>query len=206
MLKPLKPLFLAALLCAAASSQAAITVYTSQVAFLGATSAPGYDSYDDLDVDLYDETLDRTAGSYAYQAYAAGGLYGAGGGTDHWLSTNLRSSPIVFQNFSSGVSAFGGNFFGSDISGQFVAGGNLVLTALDGTTLTYALNGTTESSFLGFVSDSALTSVTLATDGGLYWPTANDVVLAAAVPEPATYGMLLAGLGFVGAVARRRRA
>ena len=204
MFKPVKPLILAAMLCAAASSQAAITVYTSQADFLSATSAPGYDNYDDLTVDLYDETIDRTAGSYTYQAYAVGGLYGAGGGTDHWLSTNQRLSPIVFQNFSTGVSAFGGNFFGSDIGGQYVSGGNLVLTADDGSTLTYALNNTTVDSFLGFVSDSALTSVTLGTDGaGIYWPTANNVVLA--VPEPATYGMLLAGLGFVGAMARRRR-
>ena len=205
MLKPLKPLVLAALLCAAAGSQAAITVYTSQADFLAATSAPGYDSYDDLTVDLLGDTLDRTAGGYGYQAYSFGGLYGAGTGTDHWLSTNVRTDPIEFRNFSSGVSAFGGNFFASDIAGEYVASGNLVLTASDGSTLTYALNNATQGSFVGFVSDAALSSVTLATDGGLYWPTANDVVLAAAVPEPATYGMLLAGLGFVGAIARRRR-
>jgi hypothetical protein len=36
-----------------------------------------------------------------------------------------------------------------------------------------------------------------------YWPTANNVILA--VPEPATYGTLLAGLGFMAAMARRRR-
>lgn len=199
----MKSLCLAVLLCAAASSQAAITTYTNQADFLAAVSAPGYDSYDDLTIDLYGTTLDRTAGAYAYQAYAAGGLYGAGTDTDHWLSTNLSLDPIVFQNFSSGVSAFGGNFFGSDISGAYVPNGNLVLTAEDGSTVTYALNGATQGTFLGFVSDTALSSVVLSTDGGAYWPTANNVVLA--VPEPASYGMMLAGLGCVGVIARRRR-
>jgi len=203
--KTLKPLFLAALLCAAASSQAAITVYTSQSAFLGAVANPGYDSFDDLELDLYDDVLNRTAGAYGYQAAATGGLYGAGSAADGWLSTNLRLSPIVFQNFTGGVSSFGGNFFASDVGGQYVAGGNLVLTAADGTSLTYALNNATQASFVGFVSDAALTSVTFATDGGLYWSTANNVVLAAAVPEPATWGMLLAGLGIAGTAARRRR-
>ena len=199
----LKPLCLAALLCAGASAQAAITVYTSQAGFLSAVSAPGYDSYDDLAVVGYGDTLIRSAGGYRYDAYSAGGLYGAGGaGGDYWLSNNVRSDPIVFRNFAGGVSAFGGNFFTSDIAGRYVFG-NLVLTAADGTALTYKLNNTTTDSFLGFVSDSALVSVTLATDGGMYWPTANNVVLA--VPEPATYGMLLAGIGLVGVGARRRR-
>ncbi len=198
-----KALSLAALLCAAASSQAAITTYTNQADFLTAISAPGYDSYDDLTVDPYGATLDRTAGAYAYQAYAAGGLWGAGGGTDHWLSTNRSLDPIVFQNFGGGVTAFGGNFFGSDISGGFTPNANLVLTAEDGSTVSYALNGATEVGFLGFVSDSALNSVVLSTDGGPWWPTANNVVLA--VPEPASYGMMLAGLGCVGMAARRRR-
>jgi hypothetical protein len=34
--------------------------------------------------------------------------------------------------------------------------------------------------------------------------TYSGEVTVSAVPEPATYGMLLAGLGLVGAVARRR--
>jgi hypothetical protein len=98
------------------------------------------------------------------------------------------------------VSAFGGNFFATDFVGQYTTG-NLVLTAMDGSALTYSLNGATTSSFLGFVSSSPLTEVRLGTAGS-YWPTANNVVLA--VPEPATYGMLLAGLGFVGVMSRRR--
>jgi hypothetical protein len=35
---------------------------------------------------------------------------------------------------------------------------------------------------------------------------AQDFALAAAVPEPQTYAMLLAGLGAVGFIARRRKA
>jgi hypothetical protein len=101
------------------------------------------------------------------------------------------------------VSAFGGNFFASDIAGQFVPDGTMVLTAVDGGTLTYDLTGATTGSFVGFVSTAPLSSVTLGTDGGEYWPTANNVVLA--VPEPATYGMMLVGMTLLGVAARRRR-
>ena len=198
----LKPLCLAALLCAAAGAQAAITVYTSEAAFLGAVSAPGVDTFDDLTVAPYGDTVFRTAGAYNYQAYSATGIWGAGGPSDFWLSNNIRYNPIVFSNFTSGVSAFGGNFFASDVAGEHVPNGTLVLTAVDGGTLTYDLAGATTASFVGFVSTSPLASVSLGTDGGAYWPTANNVVLA--VPEPATYGMLLAGIGLLGIAARRR--
>jgi hypothetical protein len=199
----LKPLCLAAMLCGAAGAQAAITVHTSEAAFLSAVSAPGVDTFDDLTVASYGDVVHRTAGAYDYQAYSATGIWGAGGPSDFWLSNNLRYNPIVFSNFSGGVSAFGGNFFASDVAGQFVPNGTLVLTAVDGGTLTYDLYGATTSSFIGFVSTSPLTSVSLGIDGGPYWPTANNVVLA--VPEPATYGMMLAGVTLLGFAARRRR-
>jgi hypothetical protein len=193
----------AVLLCAAAAAQADITVYTSQADFLAAVSAPGIDTYDDLTISNHGEHLSRIAGTYTYDIYSATGLYGAGGaGGDFWLSNNRRTNPIVFSNFGSDVTAFGGNFFASNVLGQYTTG-NLVLTAIDGSVVTYDLNGAAATDFLGFVSTTPLAAITLATDGGAgYWPTANNVVLA--VPEPATYGMLLAGLGFIGLMSRRR--
>jgi hypothetical protein len=50
------------------------------------------------------------------------------------------------------------------------------------------------------VPSTAIRSITLASASDGCWPTANNVVLA--VPEPATYGMFLAGLGFLGLMAR----
>jgi hypothetical protein len=200
---PLKAVALAAALTAGASAQAAITVYTNQTDFVNNVVAPGYDTFDDLRVVSYADTLYRHAGAYDYRAYSATGLYGAGGpGGDYWLSNNDNRLPIVFSDFSNGAQAFGGYFFPTDVAGQYT-GGSVVLTAVDGTAYTYNLNGATTGSFLGFVSDAPLLSVTLGTDGGGYWPTANNVIVA--VPEPATYGMLLAGMGLVGVAARRRR-
>jgi len=198
----LKTLCLAALLCAAGAAQAGIAVYTNQADFLGAVSAPGIDTFDDLSVGPYGDTLYRTAGAYDYQAYSEGGLWGVGGPGDVSLSNNVRTNPIVFSQFGAGVSAFGGNFFPTNLGGEYVPG-TVALTAADGSILRYDLTGATPSSFVGFVSSAPLASVTLGTAGGDYWPTANNVVLA--VPEPATYGMLLAGLSLLGMTARRRR-
>lgn len=202
----LKPLVLAALLLGATAAQAEITIFTNQSAFNATVTAPGVDTYDDLDIMFYDSPLSRTAGAYSYTASSVGGLYGAGVPGDHWLSNNNLLDPIVFSGFSAGVTAFGGNFFGSDVNGQFIPNTSVTLTAMDGSTASYTLNNTTTGSFLGFVSDSPLQSVSL-TSMGTYWPTANNVTLAMAapVPEPGTYSMLLGGMALLGCAARRRR-
>ena len=205
----LKCLSLAALLCSAAAARADITVYTNQAAFLAATTAQGVDTFDDLEVMSYASPLQRSAGAYTYRASSgpvSDLLFGAGVPGDHWLSNNVRSDSITFSNFCGCVTAVGGNFFGSDITGAFIPGANMILTASDGTTTTTAyLNDTTLTSFLGFVSTTPLSSVVL-TSGGLYWVTANNLTLAMAapVPEPASYGMLLAGLCLLGGLAVRR--
>ena len=199
----LKPLCFAALLCAAAAAQAGITVYTSQAAFLAAVHAPGVDTFDDLVGPIPGpDFLHRTAGGYTYDVYSFAGLFGADGGpTDGWLSNNFNTSPIVFSNFSGGVRAFGGHFFTIDSMGGYTLG-DIVLTGIDGGVLTYNLNGAATTDFLGFVSSTPLAAITLTpgADPGWY-AAANNVVLA--VPEPAAYGMLLAGLGLVGAMTRR---
>jgi hypothetical protein len=204
----LKTLSLAALLCAAAVAHADVTVYTDRASFLAAVGQPGTDTFDDLAVQPYPSPLTRMAGAYGYRASAgpATGFFPAGSGTDIWLSVETETDAITFSNFASGVRGFGGNFFGSDVNGAFSPGRTMVLTATDGSTIrTVTVENTTISSFLGFVSSDPLVSVTLnaaTTPADPFWPTANDVTLA--VPEPASLGMLVAGLALVGFAARRR--
>jgi hypothetical protein len=204
----LKTLSLAALLSAAAAAHADVAVYTDRAAFLAAVSMPGTDTFNNLAVQPFDTPLARLAGPHGYFASSgpANGFFPAGSAPDIWLATNTASDAITFSDFSPGVYAFGGNFFGTDITGSFTPGQTVVLTATDGATnWTVNLSNTTTATFLGFVSSDPLASVTLSPDGipgNVYWATANDVTLA--VPEPASYGMLLAGLGLVGFAARRR--
>jgi hypothetical protein len=203
----LKSLALAALLVLGSEpARADITVYTNQSAFIAAVSAPGIDSYDDLAPGFHDGALDRSAGSYHYTVGSENGLYGVGSGTDTYMSTAFAEDSLVFSGFSNGVGAFGGKFFGTDFIGEFIPSTSIVLTAMDGTTVTYRLDDATTDSFVGFVSSSGLASVSVGT-GGANWPTANDVTLAMAapVPEPGTWAMLLAGMTLLAAAARRRR-
>lgn len=209
----LKSLTLAVLLCtASAAAQADVTVFTDRASFLAALHLPAIDTFNDLTVSQTGTPLYRMAGPYSYQASAGpvSDFYPAGSGSDTWLANTVASDTITFSQFSAGLRAFGGNFFGSDVNGGFLPGQTMVLTASDGTTSrTVNLTNTTTSTFLGFLADNALASVTLRPDaipGSVYWVTANDVTMGMvnAVPEPETYGMLLAGLALVGYAARRR--
>jgi len=208
----LKPLALAALLATAGVSQAAITVVTSLAAFNAATAAPGTDTYAGFSIiNSTPSPVTRSAGPYSYTAAATPPDRFFGGGTtgNPFLSTTLAESTITFNAFTAGVRGVGGNFFASNISGQF-APGDVFLTATDASgTVTQTITGATMTSFLGFVSDGPITQVTLAavqpTIGGFLWPSADNLVLAAAVPEPGTYALLLAGIGVCGVMARRRR-
>jgi hypothetical protein len=206
----LKALSLAVLLCCtAAAAQADVLVFTDRTAFLAAVQAPGIDTFNDLSISPFPSPLMRTAGAYSYQASTLiGDFYPGGSAADIWLTTDSATDTTTFSGFSAGVQAFGGYFFGSDITGAFSPGRTMVLTATDGTiSRTVNLANTTTSTFLGFVSTTPLTSVSLRGEGVpgiVYWATANNVILAA-VPEPATYGMLLGGLALLGFAARRRR-
>lgn len=202
-------------LAVAGNANAAITIYSSTGAFDAATTAKGVDTFENLSITSSTSSpMTRSAGAYSYVASASTTtFFGAGSAADHWLSTNTATDTITFSGFTGGVSAIGGLFFASDITGLFGAGG-VTLTATDsfGATSTQLLSNATTSTFLGFVSTGTITSLTLTAVqpvGSFLWPTANNLTLAKtvaapAVPEPTTWAMMIGGLGLVGAMLRRR--
>ena len=210
----LKPLAAAALLAATGAAQAAITIYTDQASFLAAVISPvGVDTFAGFSIiGTTPSPITRAAGALGYTADTgpAGSFFGAGSPANPWLSTNTATDTVSFFNFTGGVGALGGNFFGSDIGGNF-AGGSVTLSATDADgTVEQTITGATTSSFLGFVSSTgALSSASLFSvqpgSGLPLWPTADNLTLAAAVPEPETYGMMLAGMALIASMARRRR-
>ena len=178
----------ATLLLAAGASQAAITVYTDQAAFLAAGSAPGVDTY--LGFSITGSTpspINRAAGPYNDTgAVTTTSFFGAGTVADPWLSTNTATDTITFNAFPPEVFAAGGLFFGSNVSGAFAAG-DITVVASDGngSVSTQTITGATQTSFRGFVSDFPLTSLTVQSvqpGGGFLWPTVDNLTLAIVAP------------------------
>jgi hypothetical protein len=123
------------------------------------------------------------------------------------LSTNNVTDKITFSTFTGGtIRAIGGNFFGSDINGAYFSG-DVTLVATDslGATSTQTITAATLTSFMGFASTGTITSLVVSTPGTVF-PTVDNLVLAqaAVVPEVGTWALMLAGLGTLGAVTRRR--
>jgi hypothetical protein len=194
----------AMLLCGTAN--AAITVYTSQSAFLAALSGTHVDTFNDLVVDLYPDTLIRSAGPYTYQVSSESGLFG-GMGTSAFLTNNFSVDPIVFSGFTGGVSAIGGFFFGSDEFGQPLSGDLIVLTIADtfGSTQ-HVISSSNTGTFRGFITNGTLASLDVDSDGSVF-PSVENLTLGmrSAVPEPTTWAFIIFGFGAVGYSMRRKQ-
>ena len=206
----------AAIVAAPTAAHAQFTVHTSLASFLAAVGANGTDTYTGFSiVGSTPSPINRSAGAYNYTASATtSSFFGAGTTANPWLSTNTATDAITFSAFSSTVRGIGGNFFGSNIAGAFLAG-DITLTATNasGSMVQTLINAST-STFLGFVSSSAITSLVVSSvqpTGAFLWPTVDNLILAEArpgsvVPEPSTYALLGTGLLFIGGISRRRRA
>jgi hypothetical protein len=196
------------------TAQAAITVYTSQASFLAAVTSPGVDTFTGFSISgSTPSPIARTAGSYGYTAaVSTTSFFGAGTTGNPWLSTNTATDTITFSGFTGGANAIGGNFFDSDILGNFAAGSITLVASDTGGTSSYTITGATTGSFLGFTSTTGITGLTVAAvqPATPIWPTVDNLTLAItnaapAVPEPASWAMMIAGFGLVGGAMRRRQ-
>lgn len=122
-----------------------------------------------------------------------------------FANDTLLMQGVVLSGAGSNVSFFGQQIGGGSLTLQ-VTGYNLAVydpDTIDGGDSVFSLrfNAPTDSSFLNGISSvqghqyNAGTDLKYAADGYL---------VLTPVPEPESYGMLLAGLGLIGAIARRR--
>jgi choice-of-anchor C domain-containing protein len=130
------------------------------------------------------------------------------------LDLNGASAATISQMFATTI---GQNYTVSfDMAGNFAGGGNKIITAgvTGDHTFTFDISGKssgnmgwTAQSFT-FQAVSALSTLHFSGDSSntYYGAALDNISVAAAVPEPETYGMMLAGLALLGAIARRKKA
>lgn len=196
----------AALMAASVSAQA--TVITTSLDSITGATVIGFESFDGLvnttgTVDL-DQGVTLSADTNAELSPSDRQL-GTNGAWSFFLNGFAASGSNGVLNFSfdtlkSGVSAFVSHNGGASLLVEaFGLGGNL----LESTTVTFAASSEfayDEGTTIGFLRNSTdIASVRFTGVGAV-------VDNVAAVPEPGTYALLLAGVAVMGAVARRRQA
>ena len=90
------------------AAHADLTVFTTEVSFLAAVTAPGVDTFTGFStISVTNSPISRAAGPYTYNASSATGFFGVGTVANPALSTHTDTDAITFFNLSGGASAIG---------------------------------------------------------------------------------------------------
>lgn len=207
----------------ATGAQATVTAYCSNSAVC--TGGTAFDaSFSQLasetfaDGDTYTTPQSKLAiletGSSYYTATMGNGLEFNNTGVNGMWAQDFANESVTIWNKQDDLTTTGASF--SAIGGDFFTtnslwkqnGGALTISVTDNSgTQTFALTSTSATSFVGFVSDSVIQKIVLTASGSNSYVTLANLVggtTVAAVPEPGSYAMLLAGLGMIGLMLRRR--
>jgi hypothetical protein len=187
-------------LVGAASAQ---TIYNNEAAFLAAVVGPSY--LEDFNNFTFGNPLNGTqtlwsapgANGYGWDASAAGGLYSNPGA----MSTNQAGDPLIFTTTGAPITAIGGRFANSDITGAIIPG--TITIHVDGAE--YVFEARPGEVFWGITQAAPISVIDFKADdpGVNSWVQVDHYRVGAAVPEPATVLAILAGLGVL--AARRRK-
>jgi len=192
----------AALSAAGFASAGSATVYTDLASFM-ANVAPGSHSENFAGVptgavpSLNFGPVNGFAYTVGTQVGAVSGLFNDPG----IVSTDNATDSLVVTFTGAPVTAVGGNFWASDIS-FFPTGTGITINLSDGSNVSYTSTGPAD--FRGFISDTAITSITIDAPDvpGNAWATMDNLVVGVAVPAPGAAAVL--GLAGIAGLRRRR--
>ena len=197
---------------------AAVTVYTDEAAFIDALASGSY----------FTETFDGESGgatgslNFAQDPFAfnvapvspgiGSNIYvytvqGTAGDVAFSASSLSAVTPVIVAfSGTEPVTAFGGYFIGSDVSGNTVSASVNLTAVIGGSTYTAPVITTPSSApvFRGYITDSgSFNSFTFDDPAADLWGGLSSITVGIAVPEPCT--TLLTSAAGVGLLLRRRR-
>ncbi len=194
------------------SAQAATTFYSNEAAFLSASGGSlTFESFENASmasatsVSFPGGSFDCSGSSYCPGFYGISSLFAHTG----VQSVYFASPDSATFTFSSAINAFGIHIGGAgDVAVNtmtaMLGNGDSGL-ALNNYSGPYTVFGTNDV-FFGAISSTPFTTVTFIPnnrDDGIFFDSMHYGT--APVPEPESYAMMLAGLGLVGLLARRRQ-
>lgn len=211
-MKRLKPFVIAALTggMIASSAHAATITFTNRAAFEATLSRSFTDTYD-------------TSRGYAPGfSITADAPFSAIVGQTRYQTTGFSNLNIIQSNrtYCAGCNGSFNLFFDSTTFGTadgvqavgfdapFNQGFDALVTFGDNSAQLFALTVGNVNSFFGLTSDKLIKSIAFGPGGQRTNSVSfvlDNLTIGNAVPEPATWAMMILGLGMVGAAARRRR-